>query len=260
MDKQTIMTLIQTVLIFSIFYISRLIYQIYTETCNQNEFSSCDSNYWFSYKEFNSLKKEIKAGDLLLFSAYDHWSIARLRGNIFFQHYGVVVEKKGVLYSLECTSDILLQSSEYNSKKGPGVYITELEHRLMTYPGNIFVAAIKNNLTEKQSQSLISFADECTNGSHGYLSDFKVFLNMYHGVDYDDRKQYTCISFINYIFRQIIKCLDEYSKVSPDKLCAFYSDIIFKRKDVWNWPVEIIHEDLHISSLENKTPLIYTQL
>lgn len=260
MDRQTIMVLIQAALIFSIFYISRLIYQIYTETCTQNDFLTCDSNYWFSYKEFSSLKKEIKAGDLLLFSAYDHWSVARLRGNIFFQHYGVVVEKEGVLYSLECTSDILLQSKDIIVREGAGVYITELEHRVMTYPGNVFVASIKNKLNGEQSQSLISFAKECTDGSHSYLSDFKVFLNMYHGVDYDDRKQYTCISFINYIFRQIIKCLDEYPYASPGKLCTFYSDIIFKKKDVWDWPTEIIHEDLHISSLENKIPIIYTQL
>lgn len=255
--------LIQTVLVFSIFYISIFLYSVWFDTCEQNNFTTCEANYWFSYKEFSKLQNSIKAGDILLFSAYDHWSIARLRGNIFFQHYAVVVEIDNKLYSLECTSDILLQSKNKIIRSGPGVYLTELEHRILTYPGNILLASMKNSLDVEQKRRLARFAVECTDGSHKYLSDFKVFLNMYHGVDYDSSKQYTCISFINYVFRQIIKCLDGYPYVSPDNLCNFYSDIILKKREVWDWPIEIIHESLHISNQindKNKRPLIYTQI
>ncbi len=250
--------LIQLLLIFSIFYISNFLYQVYKDTCETYDFSKCENNYFFDYALFNNIKSKLKSGDMVLFSAYDHWGVARLKKNIMFQHYAIIVELNGDLYCLECTSDILVKSEDKLKRYGQGIYLTNLEDRILTYPGNIMAASLKTSLSVEQKERLERFAVECTtNKNYGYLSDFKVFLNMYHGVDYDYLNKYTCISFINYVYKQVIECLDKYKYVKPGNLCGHYHNLLLNKKVVWNWPIEIIHEGLHIKNFKNKRPLIY---
>jgi len=242
--------LIQFLLICFIIYTSNFLFQVYEDTCNTYDFSKCEKNYCFDYLLFDNIKDKLKSGDILLFCAYDHYGVARLKKNIIFQHYAVVVKIKGELYCLECTTNIIIKKGCKYKTYGRGIYLTKLEDRLLTYSGNILYASIAPELSNENEKKLQHFAKESvTNPNYKYLSDFNVYLNMYHGVDYDYKNQYTCISFVNYIFRYVINYLEDYEYVKPSELCKFYHKLILEDENIWSWPVELIHSDLYIDTI-----------
>ena len=68
-------------------------------------FSISDYNTRKIYKciTYKDIQKDIKSGDILLFSSYDYSLITRTCGHLVFSHIGIVVKHKQKLYSLELT-------------------------------------------------------------------------------------------------------------------------------------------------------------
>lgn len=246
------------ILLIIIIYLLILIYKIYDNTNNIINYDNCKQNILFHYKLYKNIKDNIKSGDIILFLPYDCYSIARLCNNITFQHYGIIIKFNNILYILECTTDLLLN----NKKHGPNIYCTEFENRLLTYPGNILISHLKNKLSELQEDKLIKFAKKCIKykdniDKYTYLSNLHIYLNMYHNINFNKKKLFTCMGFIHYIYHNKLDII-KYT-TNPNNLCQFYYNIILFG-NIFEYPYEIIHNNLYINEIQNNSMILHNIL
>jgi hypothetical protein len=140
MDKLLILSLV-----VNIFFILLLIYLIKSpDTC-------------IDYPLYNNILLSnipFKSGDLLLFSHSSCNIITRTLGNIFYSHFGIVVEKEGRFYSMELVED------DYVSPgiKKKNLILVPIEERITNYSGKVYFKELKNKLENHQKDKLIEIS------------------------------------------------------------------------------------------------------
>jgi hypothetical protein len=233
-----------------------LLYSIYYYTTNTYDYILCDNNFLFHYDDYNNIKDKVKSGDLILFLAYDHYPISRLFHNLLFQHYGIIIKKDNKLYILECTKDIYINNEvQYNN-----IFCTDFEDRILKYSGNILISHLKLPLSKSQEDKINKYANACIDNKeekdkYTYLSNFEVFLQYYYNKEFYKQNKFSCISFIHYIYHNILNIID--SDIKPSHLCKLYHNIILFG-NIFKQPYEILHHDLYIKKIYNKNNIIYT--
>lgn len=173
----------------------------------------------------SNVLKDVKSGDLLLFSNYKYKVVSRTFGNPSFSHIGMVMMKDGIPYSIELVyNDIIFPGKP----KQRNVIINKLEDRINAYSGYIFHSKLLKELTDTQKIKLLE------------LSKKHVIYNLSN----------QCGTYIANIIEALGIAKDIYTK----KLWKIHNNIInLTKNNTYSHPIQIISDNLLISSIyDNK--------
>lgn len=167
--------------------------------------------------------KEVKSGDLLLFSNYKYKVVSRTLGNPSFGHLGMVMMKDGIPYSIELVyNDIIFPGQP----KQRNVIINKLEDRINAYSGYIFHSKLVNDLNDMQKIKLIE------------LSKQHVTYNLSN----------QCGSYIANLIEELGIAENIYTK----KFWKIHNNIInLTKNNVYSHPIQIISDNLLINSIHD---------
>ncbi len=114
-------------------------------------------NKIYRYVAYNDIYKNLKSGDLILFSNLHYNLITRTFGDSTFSHIGIVVKQNNKLYSLEMIgNDYYIR----NKQKENSVILTQLKERITNYAGYVYISQKKIPLNSNQEQILYSYINK----------------------------------------------------------------------------------------------------
>jgi len=104
--------------------------------------------------KLSEYKHILKNGDIILLVNRVHLPSTSLFINTLFSHVGIVVNIDNVLMISESIFGNYIDEDGKSYDFVPGSQLTNLNSRLMEYPGQVFVMALKDELTEEQTAKL----------------------------------------------------------------------------------------------------------
>ena len=219
-----IINIILLVLFYSIFTISDY---------NTRQIYKC-----ITYKD---IQKDIKSGDILLFSSYDYSLITRTCGHLVFSHIGIVVKYKQQLYSLELTH----QESIYpNQKPTTGLVFIPLKDRITYYQGYVYLASLLTPLTKKQNIKLYNYSKQ----NYKFLDSLS-FSSIFNSKS----KSQICSQFIY----NILKDLNIILSNDSERMWTYMRSIIKQcNNTLFSYPIQIISNDLLINKLSDNSIIL----
>ena len=111
-------------------------------------------NVRYQKVKLSEYKSILKNGDIILLINRVHLPSTSLFINTLFSHAGVIVKIDNVLMLSESIYGNYVDEDGKSYDFTPGSQLTNLNARLMEYPGQIFVMLLKDELTEEQTAKL----------------------------------------------------------------------------------------------------------
>lgn len=215
-----------------------LIYIIYLFIPNNNK--HCTNYSLYKKILLNNVIKDIKPGDLLLFSSNKYNIITRTFGNSTFSHIAIVIQINNKLYTLEMVEDDYIYPGNIQYT---GIVTVPLEDRIQYYNGNIYLASLINPLNKEQINKLNSYKDK----KYKFLTKKNVIF-LFNAKNKLLGNERFCSEFISEILHNInissIPYQSDKMKLQTE-IINLTNNIIYKR------PVQLIHEKLLITNIHS---------
>lgn len=215
-----------------------LLYIIYLFIPDDNK--KCSDFSLYKKILLNNIIKDIKPGDLLLFSSNNYHIITRTFGNSKFSHIAIVTKIDNKLYTLEMVQDDYVYPG---NKQHSGLITIPLEDRIQYYNGNVFIASLINPLTEDQINKLNLYKDK----NYKFLNKWNAIL-LFNAKNKVLGNERFCSEFISEILYNINISSIPYNS---NKLKVQTAIINLCNNIIYKNPIQIIHEKLLIDNIQN---------
>lgn len=184
--------------------------------------------------------KNIKEGDLILFSSNRYNIITRTFGNDIFSHIGIVVKKNDKFYIYEMVEkDYMYPKTDYVKN----VSFSPIEERIKNYHGSVFISSLKYNLSENQINKLNKFTEKEFN----FIKRWKMpFIMHFSSMSINER-------FCSELIADILNELDISDIPIKSKKIKIQTNIINLCNDIIYYkPIHIIPDNLLIKEIRNE--------
>jgi hypothetical protein len=237
------MTFINYILLFIILILLFIIYLFIPKQINKE----CKDFKLFKKIMVNNILKDIKPGDLLLFSSNNYSIITRTFGNSTFSHIAIVISIDNKLYTLEMVQDDFVYPG---NKKNTGIITIPLEDRIRYYNGHVFLASLIKPLNNNQIDILNSYKDK----NYIFLNK-KNIIWLFNAKNKLLGNERFCSEYIAEILNNI------YISDIPYKSYKFHLQtaiINLCNNTIYKYPILLIHEKTLINSIDDDfKPLNY---
>lgn len=216
------------IVIIRIFYI---IFTIYKN--NQYILYHCSNKIIYNKIILSNVKKNIKSGDIILFSYLNSEFGTRIIGHRAFTHLGIVVEINNKFYIFE----LLLNDYIKKNQKHKNILLSELDDRITNYNGYVYLMSLKKELTDKQKIILINYINQHKNIK--YSNSIKSIINLLLNKDIFD------VHICNKIITDLLDDLNIYDKKISTELYNYTTNVLkLIDEDIYYNPIHIIPDKL----------------
>jgi hypothetical protein len=237
------MTIINYILLFIILILLYIIKLFIPNKINK----TCKDFQLYKRILLQNMLKDVKPGDLLLFSSNNYSIITRTFGNSTFSHIALVISIDNKLHTLEMVNDDFVYPG---NNRNQGIITIPLEDRIQYYNGQVYLASLIKPLDKNQLQILNSYKDK----NYTFLNK-KNIIYLFNAKNKFLGNERFCSEFISEILYNInISSIPHYSSKFKlqTEIINLCNNIIYKN------PINIIHEKTLINDInENYQPLNY---
>lgn len=178
---------------------------------------------------FSNLLKNVKTGDLLLFSNGRCNVITRTFGNPYYSHIGIIVNKNNKFYSLELVKNDMVYPKQDKYKN---MILIPLEDRITNYSGQVFHCSLINKLSNENETKLNNY----------HLKNIKYSLN------------YSCGSFI----AKLLENIQIANNLDSPYIWDIHNNIInLCNNTIYTNPINIIADKLVINNINENSLMNY---